>query len=72
MLTLFKDKAAMKRHGDTEYEFIIPVDLVKSTFRYIKPRKVRQYTEAQKQVMAARLKAFRFNSKTHDNDAYKA
>lgn len=72
MLSLFKDKAVEKRHGDDEYEFIIPVDLVKSTFRYIKPKKRRVLSESQKQACRDRLNAYKFNLTTHVSDSSKA
>ena len=59
MMELFGDKATFKRRGDAEYEFIIPVSLVRSTFRYIKPKKYRQLTEDQKNILRLRLAALR-------------
>ena len=59
LMELFGDKAKHKRHGDAEYELIIPVELTRSVFRYIKPRKYRQLSEAQKNVLRARLAAIR-------------
>jgi|ERR1041385_1085961 hypothetical protein len=38
LLKLFGSKARFKRKSDIEFELIIPLELVKSTFRYIKPR----------------------------------
>lgn len=41
LLSLFGDKAQFKRRSDDEMEIVIPVSLVQSTFRYIKPTRRR-------------------------------
>lgn len=59
LIRLFGTKAVFKRSGDSEFEFIIPLDLVKTTFRYLKPKKRRQLTDSQKAALITRLNSFR-------------
>lgn len=56
LLALFGEKAYFKRETDIEFELVIPIDLIKSTFRYIKPKFKRQLTEPQKAALIARLR----------------
>lgn len=56
LLALFGSKARYKRRSDVEFELIIPVELTSSVFRYIKPKRRKQFTPEQKAAMTARLK----------------
>jgi len=38
LLKLFGPKCVFKRRSDDEFELIIPLELIRSCFRYIKPR----------------------------------
>ncbi len=53
---IFKSEAEFKRRGDWEYELTIPLHLIESTFRYIKPHKRRIVTQEQAKLLTERLK----------------
>lgn len=55
LVALFREKCRTRRDCDESIDVVIPVDLIKSTFRYIKPRYRKQLSEAQKEALKARF-----------------
>lgn len=57
LISLFGPNCRVRRVCDEGMDIVIPVKLIKSTFRYIKPKFRKQLSQAQKDVLIARLRA---------------
>lgn len=59
LIALFGTNCRIYRTCDEGIDLIIPIKLIRSTFRYIKPKQRRQLTDAQKAVLTQRLRGKR-------------